>query len=123
MNELKYLLPPVAIPFAKDEKEKYGNNISMDISTIIQLLISLTFSVYAVYLSWTCNTALGKDVFLKVIFALFAGLFGFWYLIFYYMFSSAGCNQAVRLSSRNSMYMNPGVFVNPSPSAPPTYTP
>jgi hypothetical protein len=61
------------------------------VSGIISGIISLMIGAYAAYLSWSCNTLTGTNVFLKVIFAAFAFLFGFIYLIFYLVFRWADC--------------------------------
>jgi|UniRef100_A0A6C0BES1 hypothetical protein len=49
------------------------------ISFVISVLIGLT----AVYLSWSCNSALQYDLGLKVFFAILAYIFGLLYIIFY----------------------------------------
>lgn len=46
-------------------------------------IFSLLIGFYAAYLSWTCNTAKGVDTTEKVIYAIFAYIFGFFYLIYY----------------------------------------
>ena len=58
---------------------------------IIYSIISFAVSVYAVYLSWSCNTAANVNVLLKVIYAFFAFIFGFLYLIFYFIFRAGTC--------------------------------
>jgi hypothetical protein len=54
-------------------------------------LIFLAIGVYAVYLSWTCNTAKGVSVFMKIIFALFAWSFSIIYLCLYFLFIKNSC--------------------------------
>jgi hypothetical protein len=54
--------------------------------------VSLAVCVYAVYLSWSCNTAAGVNVVLKVVYAIFAFIFGLLYLIFYFIFRAGTCN-------------------------------
>jgi hypothetical protein len=51
----------------------------------------LAVSIYAVYLSWSCNTAAGVNVVLKVVYAFFAFIFGLLYLIFYLIFRAGAC--------------------------------
>jgi hydrogenase-4 membrane subunit HyfE len=89
LSNLKYALPPVLIPFVKDEKEQFGQGNSM--GDVISSLLNLAIMFYAGYLSWECNTKLGKSVPLKVMFALFAALFGLFYLLMYYLFASELC--------------------------------
>ena len=89
LSDLKYALPPVLIPFVKDDKEQFGEDMNM--SSIISSLLNLAIVFYAAYLSWECNTKLGKSAPLKVILALFAGLGGMFYLLMYWGFSSELC--------------------------------
>lgn len=49
------------------------------LSTILGLVIGL----YAAYLSWQCNSKVQHNIFLKVIFSIFAFFFGLVYLILY----------------------------------------
>ncbi len=60
----------------KKVKYAYSNNI------ILQL-ISLLITVFAIYLSWTHNTALNESEGMKIFYAFFAGLFGLTYILFY----------------------------------------
>lgn len=50
-------------------------------SLIVWIVSSVLFGAVAAYLSWTSNTVVGHDVALKVFFAIFAFLFGVWYII------------------------------------------
>lgn len=50
-------------------------------------VIGLLIGIYAAYLSWTCNTAKGVDTVGKVIYAIFAFIFGLFYLIYYALFN------------------------------------
>lgn len=59
--------------------------------SIIYSIISTAVSIYAVYLSWSCNTAADVNVLLKIIYAFFAFIFGFIYLIFYFIFRAGTC--------------------------------
>jgi hypothetical protein len=58
---------------------------------ILSSVISIAIGFYAVYLSWTCNTASGYSTPLKVIFAFFAFIFGLLYLIFYVLVNAGRC--------------------------------
>ena len=63
-------------------------------SSAITVVVSLGISIYAVYLSWTCNTASGYPTVKKVIFAFFAFVFGLLYLIFYLLVNMGRCHAA-----------------------------
>jgi hypothetical protein len=54
-------------------------------------IFGLLLGIFAAYLSWTCNTVKGVDTVGKVIYALFAFLFGGFYLIYYLIFNRP-CN-------------------------------
>ena len=79
---------------SSSNKEKFDNTTSQSSSTysIPALIVSLLISLYAVYLSWSCNSALNMNVGLKLLYAFFAFLFGFIYLIFYLIFRAGQCN-------------------------------
>jgi hypothetical protein len=62
---------------------------SVSLMTLLQLVLSLAISTYAVYLSWTCSV--GEDTFIRVLSATFAGIFGVFYVIFYTLFKSRSC--------------------------------
>ncbi len=51
----------------------------------------MAIGALAVYLSWSCNTAAGVDTVGKVIYAVFAWIFGFFYLVFYALFRAGRC--------------------------------
>lgn len=72
----------------EDANKKSGG---MSALQIVSYAISIAACVYAVYLSWTCNTAAGVNVALKVVYAFFAFIFGFLYLIFYLIFRAGTC--------------------------------
>lgn len=50
---------------------------------IVSFVISILIGLLAVYLSWTCNTAINYHVILKVLFAIFAWFFGLFYIVMY----------------------------------------
>lgn len=50
---------------------------------IISFVISILIGLTAVYLSWSCNSALQYNLGLKVFFAILAYIFGLLYIIFY----------------------------------------
>lgn len=63
----------------------------MTAGTIVTTVIGLIIGVYAAYLSWECNSAMGMGTPLKVIYAFFAWVFGLLYLIFYVIFRAGTC--------------------------------
>jgi hypothetical protein len=60
-------------------------------------LLSFAIFVAAIYLSWTCNTNCepSMSAAVKGFRAFFAGMFGWMYLITYFLFWSTGCNKCV----------------------------
>jgi hypothetical protein len=73
----------------KDESNKKDNSIT--VGSIISAIISVAIGCYAVYLSWTCNTAAGVSTGMKVFFAFFAFIFGLIYLLFYLIVNYGKC--------------------------------
>lgn len=69
--------------------------------TLIKAL-SLGVSLVAAFLSWSCNR--GTNAVLRVIYALFAFMFGFTYIILYIIFRQGECRAAVKnaIKSMNS---------------------
>jgi hypothetical protein len=59
-------------------------------------IVSFIISVFAVYLSWTCNTAAGMHVVMKVIYGFFAFIFGFLYLMYYLLVRSDVCEPLLK---------------------------
>lgn len=59
------------------------------LSTILGLVIGL----YAAYLSWQCNSKVQHNIFLKVIYAIFAFFFGLVYLILYLLMRWDVCSR------------------------------
>lgn len=53
----------------------------------VSLIINLFISVYAAYLSLSCNWGGRKKYISKLFFAMFAFLLGFTYLIYYFIFN------------------------------------
>lgn len=76
----------------EDKKESFTNyNSSGDTSiTYTVLIFWVVLGIFAVYLSWTCNTASKAPTFLKIIYAFFAWFFGIFYLIFYFFYNYLG---------------------------------
>lgn len=53
------------------------------VADVLSFALGVVIGLYAAYLSWQCNSKLAYNTFLKVIFAVFAYLFGLVYLILY----------------------------------------
>lgn len=58
---------------------------------LVSFAIGIILGIVAVYLSWTCNTALQYNFGLKVFFAIFAYIFGLLYLILYILMRYDTC--------------------------------
>jgi hypothetical protein len=71
-----------------DEQKKYS---------IFQIILSIVVSLMAGYFSWTCNSAVGISVLLKIVYALSAFLFGPLYFIYYILVQQNTCNLALNL--------------------------
>jgi hypothetical protein len=79
------------------EKEKENKEIVKKTEVISSFnIISFIISCFAVYLSWTCNTAVGVHLVLKLIYAFFAFVFGFIYLIYYLLVRGDMCSQHLK---------------------------
>jgi len=71
----------------EDKKETFTTKRSL--SNTIQLILSLTISTYAAYLSWNCS--MGDHPFLRILFAIFAFWFGLLYILYYVIFKTKAC--------------------------------
>jgi len=63
---------------------------------ILSVALSFAMGAFAAYLSWTCNTALEYDVFVKVISAFFAFMFGLVYVVLYALLRWDVCRKSMR---------------------------
>lgn len=77
--------------------EQYNIDKYWAYRVLIEVCI-LLLSVYAAYLSWTCNDALGYSTFVRVIFSFIAFVFGVFYIIFYAIFRSDTCSRMLARS-------------------------
>ena len=81
-----------------ENKETYANSNSRTsfdsnaIGSIIGTIFSIIIGIAAAYLSWDCNTSLGIDTGLKALYAFFAFIFGFLYILFYFIFRAGTCS-------------------------------
>jgi uncharacterized membrane protein len=67
----------------------------MSTYSILITILSILISLYAVSLSWSCNTAANINTGLKVLYAIFAFIFGLIYLIFYLIFRAGTCGKVL----------------------------
>lgn len=87
-------LTPVAVAKSGDtkvvvvEKKKEG----FSFMKLIQLILSVGISLYATYLSWSCSA--GEHMFIRILSAIFAWLFGVIYILYFALFRSASCRIA-----------------------------
>jgi phosphoglycerol transferase MdoB-like AlkP superfamily enzyme len=72
-------------------KENFVGERKLDTVYVLQLVISVAISVYAAYLSWQCSS--GDSTALRVIYALFAYLFGILYVLYYVLVRAGQCTK------------------------------
>lgn len=61
---------------------------------ILMDILSFVISAYAASLSWRCNASSGKVM--RVIYALFAYMFGMTYLVLYLIFRRGECSKSLK---------------------------
>lgn len=83
----------------EDTKNNEQRNTKYLLIDILNLILSIILGFIAFYLSWSCNTALNYHILIKSIFAIFAFLFGFVYIILYFLFRWDTCSSI--LSKKN----------------------
>ena len=71
----------------KPVPEENPNSNMMSIGTIISMMIGL----YAAHLSYECNSKKNIPEMSKIVFSVFAYIFGLFYLIYYYLFQYDNC--------------------------------
>jgi len=74
-----------------EEEDNTSDNSASKISTGTFVLLLLINS-YAAYLSWDCNTSKNYPLMLKIVFSLFAFMFGTLYIMYYMLFRFDDCN-------------------------------
>ncbi len=73
----------------RDVSNSQKNENSNSTGDVIMTILYLIFMVVAGWLSWSKNSMYGYDMWLKVVFAVSAGLFGgVGYILFYYITSA-----------------------------------
>jgi len=60
-------------------------------TSLIFNIVSFIIMCFAAYLSWSCNTAMGLPILLKIIYGFLSFVFGTIYLIYYLLFRSDFC--------------------------------
>jgi len=78
-----------------DVYDNISENSASKISTGTFILLLLINS-YAAYLSWDCNSSKNYPLMLKLIFSLFAFMFGTLYILYYMLFRFDDCNTFIR---------------------------
>lgn len=77
-----------------DDYERIGKHVpSVKVSTIVNVMISITIGIIAFYLSWSCNTSLGYNMVVKSIFGTLAFTFGLIYIALYMLFRYDTCKK------------------------------
>ena len=81
---------PVAVANTKDAKIVVVEKKSgFSFLKLIQLILSFAISLYAAYLSWSCSA--GEHMFIRILSAMFAWIFGVLYILYFALFRSASC--------------------------------
>lgn len=95
ISNFKYVSPLALAIDKTGVKEKYENtnndNTKTENMDPLEIILNLSIFVVAAYLSWTCNTKRDVSTPLKVIYALFAGVFGFVYIIIHMILVGGNC--------------------------------
>ena len=73
--------------FFENKKENFTTGKSL--ANTIQLILSLTISTYAAFLSWNCSV--GDHPFFRILFAILAFWFGILYILYYVIFKTQKC--------------------------------
>jgi hypothetical protein len=81
---------PIAVANTKDAKVVVVEKKSgFSFLKLIQLILSFAISLYAAYLSWSCSA--GEHMFIRILSAMFAWIFGVLYILYFALFRSASC--------------------------------
>ena len=75
-----------------DKEEMNQKSVANRLSTTTFVLM-LFINSYAAYLSWDCNSKHNYPLSLKIVFSLFAFMFGSFYLLYYILFRFDTCNK------------------------------
>jgi len=91
-NLLKKSLPQKKKIEHMHEEEDY-NLMSVSNVSMFSFLLMIMINSYAAYLSWDCNSSKNYPLILKVVFSLFAFMFGSIYIVYFILFKFDECNQ------------------------------
>jgi len=83
-------LTTIASRYSEKEEKKKKRTVGSIISSVISFMIGIG----AAYLSWSCNTAQGVSLPMRILYAILAYIFGFFYMIYYFFFRAGDCKQA-----------------------------
>ena len=76
-----------------DESQEMNQKTKADRLSTTTFILMLFINSYAAYLSWDCNTKNNYPLSLKIVFSLFAFMFGSFYLLYYILFRFDSCNK------------------------------
>lgn len=76
-----------------DERQEMIQKAKADRLSTTTFILMLFINSYAAYLSWDCNTKNNYPLSLKIVFSLFAFMFGSFYLLYYILFRFDTCNR------------------------------
>lgn len=79
-----------AVSEQKKQEDIYQTMTMLD---MLIFIMGVAIGLYAAYLSFTCNTKMRYNMSLKVIFAIFAYIFGLVYLVLYLIMRWDVCRQ------------------------------
>jgi hypothetical protein len=65
--------------------------LSPCMETILNI-VSVLIGLVCIYISWTCNTKEGVNIFAKIVYSFFAFMFGIFYLLYYFLVRQYFCN-------------------------------
>jgi hypothetical protein len=76
-----------------DEKQEMNQKMKATRLSTTTFILMLFINSYAAYLSWDCNTKNNYPLSLKIVFSLFAFMFGSLYILYYILFRFDTCNK------------------------------
>ena len=81
-------------PVAKTA-DAYIGKTELMVLQVLSWVVSLLLSFIALYLSWSCNTAMGYTIALKAVFGAMAFFFGLTYIILFFVMRWDVCRKAI----------------------------
>jgi len=85
--------------FTQDSTQSSSSSGGFDFVILLVWIVNFIIGVGAAWLSWRCNTDVElfsgseSNIFLKIVFAIFAFLFGYYYIMFYLFLKVNMCHQ------------------------------